>query len=193
MQLMYDMMVLAFQTDSTRIATLLLAHDGSNRSFPQIGISEGHHDSDAPQGQQRRCSTRSPRSTCGTCSSSPRFLEKLEQTKDADGKSLLHNSMIVYGSGNADGNRHTHDNLPIVLAGSAGGALTPGRYQKLPSQPLSNLYLGMLDKLGASGHALVRRLDRARREHLNAAVFWPPQLRNQFVPAKQYLRLSTAE
>ena len=59
------------------------------------------------------------------------FLTKLETTKDVDGNSLLHNSMIVYGCGNADGNRHTHVNLPIILAGGGGGTLTPGRFVKL--------------------------------------------------------------
>ena len=75
-------------------------------------------------------------------------LEKLQATKDADGKSLLHNSMIVYGSGNADANRHSHDNLPVVLAGAGGGTLTPGRYVKHGSKPMTNLYLTMADRLG---------------------------------------------
>ena len=56
--------------------------------------------------------------------------------------------MIVYGSGNADGNRHTHDNLPVVLAGGGGGTLTPGRYVKHGSKPLTNLFLSMADRLG---------------------------------------------
>jgi hypothetical protein len=80
-----------------------------------------------------------------------RFLEKLDQTKDVDGKSLLHNSMIVYGSGNADGNRHTHDNLPVIVAGAGGGTLTPGRFAKLESQPMSNLFLSLNDRLGVRG------------------------------------------
>jgi len=64
-----------------------------------------------------------------------KFLKKMEQTKDVDGQSLLHNSMIVYGGGNADANRHTHSNLPFVLAGGGGGTITPGRYVKFdPSQ-----------------------------------------------------------
>jgi hypothetical protein len=77
-----------------------------------------------------------------------RFLEKMDQTKDVDGQSLLHNSMILYGSGNADGNRHTHANLPILLAGSAGGAFKPGRYIKAPGTPLTNLFLSMADRMG---------------------------------------------
>ncbi len=80
-----------------------------------------------------------------------RFLEKLEGTEDVDGNSLLCNSMIIYGSGNSDGNRHTHANLPIVLAGRGGDALSPGRYVSFKSRPMSNLYLSMLDRLGVEG------------------------------------------
>ena len=80
-----------------------------------------------------------------------RFLERLEEAKDVDGRSILHNSMIVYGSGNGDGNRHNHNNLPFVLAGSGGGTLSPGRYFKLKAQPMSNIYLSMLDRMGVSG------------------------------------------
>jgi hypothetical protein len=75
----------------------------------------------------------------------------MEQTKDVDGNSLLHNSMIVYGSGNADGNRHTHANLPILLAGAGGGGFKPGRYVKVESKPLTNLFLSMADRIGVRG------------------------------------------
>jgi hypothetical protein len=149
-QLMYDILLLAFQTDSTRVATLLLAHDGSNRSFDQIGISEGHHDlthhmnrkdwiakvADIDQWYVKQFA---------------RFLEKLHQTKDADGNSLLHNSLILYGSGNADANRHTHTDLPMLLAGAGGGTLKPGRYVKHDSKPVTNLFLSLADRLGMRG------------------------------------------
>ncbi len=146
-QLMFDMLILAFQTDSTRVATLMLAHDGSNRSFDQIGISEGHHDlshhRNRPDWVEKVADI-----DLWYVRQFARFLEKLQATKDVDGKSLLHNSMIVYGSGNADGNRHTHDNLPVILAGGGGGTLTPGRYVKHGSKPLTNLFLSMADRLG---------------------------------------------
>ena len=119
-QLMFDMLILAFQTDSTRIATMMLAHDGSNRSFDHIGISEGHHDLTHHQ-NRKDWIEKVADIDLWYVRQFAKFLEKLEATKDVDGKSLLHNSMIVYGSGNADANRHTHDNLPIVLAGSGGG------------------------------------------------------------------------
>jgi hypothetical protein len=149
-QFMFDVLVLAFQTDSTRVATLMLAHDGSNRSFDHIGIVEGHHDlthhrnnpewigkvADIDQWYVKQFAT---------------FLGKLEKHKDVDGTSLLYNSMIVYGSGNADGNRHSHDNLPLLLAGGGGGTLSPGRYVKHGSKPTTNLFLSMADRLGIDG------------------------------------------
>jgi Protein of unknown function (DUF1552) len=143
-QLMFDLVVLAFETDSTRVATLMLAHDGSNRSFDQIGIFEGHHDLSHHQNRKDWIEKIADidqwyiRQFAG-------FLDKLAKRNDTDGKSLLHNSMIVYGSGNADGNRHTHANLPVLLAGHAGGTLSPGRFVKHGSKPMTNLFLSMAD------------------------------------------------
>jgi len=148
--LMFDMLLLAFQTDSTRVATLLIAREGSNRSFDEIGIAEGHHNLTHHQNKPeiiekvrqidhwyvQRLAT---------------FLEKMDATKEFDGQSLLHHSMILYGSGNADGNRHTHANLPVVVAGSGGGKLKTGRYVKAESTPITNLYLSMADSMGAQG------------------------------------------
>lgn len=147
--LMFDMMLLAFQTDSTRIATFLLANEGSNRSFPEIGIPEGHHYLSHHQGKREMMEKISEIDTFYV-EQLARFLEKMEQTRDVDGKSLLHNSMIVYGCGNSDGNRHTHTNLPIILAGGGGGAFSPGRYVKYGGVPMSNLLLSMADRMGAT-------------------------------------------
>jgi hypothetical protein len=145
--LMFDMLHLAFQTDSTRVATLLLAREGSNRPFNDIGISSGHHDlshhKNTPdiiakvQLIDKWYVTRLAA-----------FLEKMQSTPDVDGRSLLDHSMILYGSGNADGNRHTHVNLPIVVAGAGGGAFRPGRYVKAKEQPITNLFLSMADAMG---------------------------------------------
>ena len=149
-QLMYDTLVLAFQTDSTRVATLMLAHDGSNRSFDHIGIVEGHHDLTHHRNRSEWIDKVADIDRWYV-SQFAKFLDKLEKIKDVDGKSLLHNSMIVYGSGNADGNRHTHDNLPLVLAGGGGGTLSPGRYVQHGSKPTTNLFLSMADRLGIEG------------------------------------------
>jgi Protein of unknown function (DUF1552) len=148
--LMFDMLHLAFQTDSTRIATLLLAREGSNRPFNDIGISSGHHDlthhkNNAEIIEKVKLIDR------WYVQHFAAFLEKMNKTEDVDGQSLLHHSMILYGSGNADGNRHTHVNLPLVMAGAGGGAFKPGRYIKAKSQPIPNLFLNMADAMGAEG------------------------------------------
>jgi hypothetical protein len=146
-RLMYDMLHLAFQTDSTRVATFMISGDGSNRDFAEIGISEGHHTlshhRNNPEWIKKVAAI-----DHWYVTQLAYFLEKMENTRDVDGNSLLHNSMIVYGSGNSDGNRHTHVDLPIILAGAGGGTLTPGRYVKHPAAPMSNLYLGMMDRIG---------------------------------------------
>jgi hypothetical protein len=147
MQLLYDMLVLAFQTDTTRLATILLAHDGSNRSFDQIGITEGHHDLTHHQNRKEWIDKVADIDRWYVQQLAI-FLDKLNKVKDSDGHTLLHNSMIVFGSGNADGNRHTHANLPIVLAGDGGGALRNGRYVKHNDLPMSNLFLRMGHILG---------------------------------------------
>jgi hypothetical protein len=147
LQLMFDMLLLAFQTDSTRVATLLLAHDGSNRPFAEIGIPEGHHDLSHHFGDPEKI-RKVAEIDLWYVKQLARFLEKLEQTKDVDGQSLLHNSMIVYGGGNADGNAHSHVNLPIILAGHAGGTLTPGRYVRHGSKPAANLFLSLAERMG---------------------------------------------
>jgi len=136
MQLMYDLLVLAFQTDSTRVASFLLSHDGSNRSFDHIGISEGHHDLTHHM-NRKDWIDKVADIDLWYVKQFARFLEKLQDAKDVDGKSLLHNSMIFYGSGNADANRHTHTNLPVILAGGGGGGLTPGRYVQAGGKPMT--------------------------------------------------------
>ena len=148
--LMFDMLILAFQTDSTRVATLMLAGEGSNRTFSELGFSEGHHNLTHHQGRQEMVD-KVKEIDLFYVNQFARFLEKMEQAKEADGQSLLHHSMLVYGSGNADGNRHTHANLPILLAGAGGGSLNPGRYLKVKSLPLTNLFLSMADRMGAAG------------------------------------------
>jgi len=139
---------LAFQTDSTRIATIILAHDGDNRSFAEIGIPEGHHDLSHHQDKVDRIK-KVAEIDLWYVKQFAQFLQTLKDTKDVDGNSVLHNSMIVYGGGNADGNQHTHTNLPILLAGGGGGSLTPGRYVKYDSKPASNLFLSLADRMGA--------------------------------------------
>lgn len=147
MNLMYDMLALAFETDSTRVATLLLAYDGSNRPFPELGIVEGHHwlthNLRKPDMAQKVADIERY-----YMQQFARFLQKLDSIEDSDGHSMLDNSMIVYGGAIADGNRHTHENLPLILAGGGGGRLETGRFFKAPSVPMANLFVGMLDQFG---------------------------------------------
>lgn len=147
MDLMYDILAMAFQTDSTRIATLLLAYDGSNRVFPHLGFPEGHH--------WLTHSQRDPKQAKKVAqvdqfyvSHFARFLDRLDKIEDVDGASVLHNSMIIYGGAIADGNRHSHDNLPVILAGHAGGEYKTGRYLKAKPQPMANLFVSMLNRMG---------------------------------------------
>jgi len=149
-QLMYDLMALAFHTYSTRVATFMLAHDGSNRSFEQIGVVEGHHDLTHHM-NRKEWIEKVQDIDLWYVRQFAEFLKKLDAMKDADGKSVLYNSQIVYCSGNADGNRHSHTNLPVILAGAAGGALKPGRYVKLGAKPMCNLFVGMAQRAGATG------------------------------------------
>jgi hypothetical protein len=149
LRLNLDMLLLAFQTDNTRVATFMFAGDGNNRDFAAIGVPDGHH----------YCTHHhnDPDLVAKTCkienwyvAQLAYFLEKMEATKDVDGNSLLHNSMIMYGTGIADGNRHNHENLPIILAGAGGGTLNPGRYVTFDNAPIANLYLSMMDRMGVA-------------------------------------------
>ncbi|RYD33196.1 MAG: DUF1552 domain-containing protein, partial [Verrucomicrobiaceae bacterium] len=146
-KLMFSMMALAFETDSTRVASLILAHDGSNRPFSEIGISEGHH-SLSHHRNDADMIAKVARIDQFYVTRLAEFLTDLESKKDLDGQSVLHNSTIIYGCGNSDGNRHTHTNLPILVAGNGGGAVHPGRFLKLEDTPMCNLYLNMLDHMG---------------------------------------------
>ena len=150
MRLLMDMMVLAFQTDSTRISTFLLAHDGSNRSFEEIGVSDGHHNVSHHRRKKENLD-KIQKIDHFYLEQLAYFMQKMKTTQDLDGQSLLHNSMIVYGSGIADGNRHSHHDLPVIVGGNGGGAFQPGRHVDLGSEvPLSNLHLRMLHEFGVA-------------------------------------------
>lgn len=147
-RLMGDMLVLAFQTDSTRVGTFLLAHDGSNRSFKDVGVSEGHHNLSHHQNNPDTLEKIAKIDTF-YARQFAYFLQRMRETKDRDGKSLLDNSMIVYCSGLGDGNAHSHNDLPVIVAGRAGGAFNPGRHFDPGSNtPMNNLYVTMLNTMG---------------------------------------------
>jgi hypothetical protein len=146
MALMYDILALAFQTDSTRIATYIVAHDGSNRPYPQIGVTEGHHDLSHHRNDEEK-KAKIARINRYHTTQFARFLAKLKAIPEGDG-TLLDNSMIVYGSGISDGNQHSHFNLPVLLAGKGGGTIDSGRHIKAEKDtPMTNLYMSLLDRI----------------------------------------------
>jgi hypothetical protein len=152
-RLMCDLMVLAFQADITRVCTFVLANEGSNKPYPFIGVSEGHHDlshhGNNPKKKQKIRDINRFHTT-----QLAYLLAKLKSIKEGDG-TLLDHSMIAYGSGNSDGNAHNHDDLPILLAGRGCGTLKPGRHLKFAKEtPLNNLWVSMLDRLNVKVAAL---------------------------------------
>lgn len=150
LHMMFDMMVLAFKTDSTRVTSFMMSHDGSNRSFGEIGVNDGHHSISHHKNKKENLD-KIAKIDEFYLTQLAYFLERMKTTEDVDGKSLLHNSMVVYGSAISDGNRHDHGDLPIILAGNGGGAFSPGRHVDLGEEvPLANLYLRMLNEFGVN-------------------------------------------
>lgn len=152
-RLMGDMMVLAFQADLTRICTFMLANEGSNRPYRMLGITDGHHEI-SHHGDDQAKLDKKQQIDAYHVEQLAYVLRKLKSTPDVEG-TLLDNTMLVYGGGISDGNRHNHDDLPILLAGRAGGALKPGVHRVVPNgTPLNNLYVSMLDRMGIHGETL---------------------------------------
>ena len=148
-RLMADLMVLAFQTDSTRISTFVLANEGSNKSYSFIGVSEGHHDL-SHHGYDKEKQAKISKINQFHVDQLAYFLERLKATPEAGG-SLLDHAMVAYGSAIGDGNAHNHDNLPILLAGRGCGTLRPGRHVRYEKEtPLNNLWLSLLDRMESS-------------------------------------------
>ena len=147
LRLMFDMMVLAFQSDSTRISSFLLAHDGSNRSFRDIGVPEGHHSLSHHKNDPDKIK-KLAKIDHFYSEQFAYFIDKLSTTQEIDGSRLLDHCMIVFGGGISDGNRHRHSDLPVLLAGGSSHGLTTGRHVDFQGVPMTNLYLGMLDRAG---------------------------------------------
>jgi hypothetical protein len=147
LKILGDLMVLAFQTDTTRICTYIFADEGSNRSYKNIGISEGHHEL-SHHGRNKDKLESLRKINHFHMQHFAYILDKMRNTKEGDG-TLLDHSMVVYGSGISDGDRHNHNDLPVVLAGRGNGTLTPGRHLTYKDgTPMANLHLSLLDRLG---------------------------------------------
>lgn len=146
-KLMSDMLTIAFQADLTRVATFMMTREGTSRSYREIGIADGHHPCTHHQGNTdlmekvTRINEYHTQQLAG-------FLHKLKNTPEGD-SNLLDNSLIVYGAGLSDGNRHTHEDLPTLLIGRGGGQVQPGRrviYRR--ETPMCNFHLTLMDMMG---------------------------------------------
>jgi hypothetical protein len=146
-KLMTDLLVLALQTDLTRVITWVPAREGSNRSYRAIGISDGHHSITHHQSDPVKID-QVARIDAHLLQTFAYLLERLKATPDGEGN-LLDHIMIVYGSGTADANRHTHHDLPVLVAGGGAGKLKGGRHLRFRQEtPLNNLFLNLLEKGG---------------------------------------------
>ncbi len=146
LKLLYDLAAMALQSDATRVITLMVANGGSNRSYPFAGARDGHHDLSHHGGDPKKIDG-VRRINRFHAENLARFLAKLDTTKEGDG-TLLERSTVLYGCGIADGDRHDHKNLPILVAG--GGTATPlgARHLRAPlGTPLANLHLAVMDRM----------------------------------------------
>ncbi len=151
-RIMMDLTALAFRTDATRIVVFMLAHEGSNRAFPEIGVPEAHHQISHHQGNVEKL-TKIAQIDRFYVDQLRYFIEVMKAAPDGEG-TLLDESMVLYGSGISEGNKHWHNNLPLVLAGRGGGTLRPGRHVRFPDPtPLSNLFVALLQRLGVKADA----------------------------------------
>jgi len=146
-RLMYDLMVLAFKTDTTRVATFMLGNEGSNRSFPSIGVTQGHHELSHHQEDPDKMGKIAAIDKF-FATQFAYFLKQLKETTEGD-SNLLDNSLIVYGGAIRDGNRHDHHDLPLILAGRGGNNFRTGIHRRYTTEtPLNNLFLTMLGTVG---------------------------------------------
>ena len=146
-RIMGDLMILAFQADLTRVVTFPFANDGSNRAYPTIGVPDGHHDL-SHHGKDEKKLDKIKKINRFHIDQLAYVIGRLKAVKEGE-KTLLDNILLVYGSGIGDGDRHNHDDLPILLAGHGGGTVKGGRHLKFGKDtPLMNLYLAMFDRLG---------------------------------------------
>jgi hypothetical protein len=147
LRILGDLVVLAFQTDTTRVSTFVFANEGSNRSYPFLDVPEGHHELSHHESKAEK-QAKLQKINQFHVTQLAYFLERLKGVREG-AESLLDRSLIVYGSGIGDGNAHNHNNLPIILAGKGCGLVKPGRHiAYADGTPLTNLYLSMLDGAG---------------------------------------------
>ena len=147
--MMGDLIALAFQGDVTRVASFLVANEGSNRSYASIGVPEGHHGI-SHHGGDAKAQGKIARINLFHMELFAKLVSRLASMPEGDGTVLDH-TLIVYGSAIGDGNRHNHDDLPILLVGGGNGTVKSGRHLRVRGgTPVANLYLSLLDRVGAT-------------------------------------------
>jgi hypothetical protein len=152
-KLMFDLQIIAFQTDVTRVVTMMMGREGSLRTYPEIGVPDPHHPL-THHGGKGDWIEKVTQVNVFHARLFAYFLDRMKTTPDGDG-SLLDHSMIVYGSGLSDGDRHTHEDLPVLLFGRGDGSLRPGRHIVYPAEtPMNNLFLTLLDRMGVHAETL---------------------------------------
>jgi hypothetical protein len=152
-RLMFDLMTVAFQTDSTRIATFMIGREGSNRTYREIGVPDPHHGISHHRNNAALIEKLAQINRYHM-EQFAYFINKLAATPDGDG-TLLDHSMITYGSGISDGNRHLHHDLPVLVLGKANGTWKTGRHlQYAKDTPMTNLFLGMLDRMNVRAETI---------------------------------------
>ena len=146
LRLLCDMLVLAFQADVTRVCTFAFANEGSNKSYPELGVNEGHHElSHHGHDPEKIRKVRTINEFHVT--QLAYLLKRLQSIREGEG-TLLDHSMIAYGCGNSDGDRHNHDDLPILLAGRGGGTIATGRHLRFKDEtPVTNLWTSLLERM----------------------------------------------
>ena len=145
-KLMFDLQVLAYQSDLTRVITLMLGHEQSGMTYPQIGVPDAHHPISHHQHEPEKVA-KTAKINAYHMTMFAYLLEKLRATPDGDGTLLDHVTMI-YGAGIADSNSHAPVNIPFILAGGGAGNLKGGRHTNLKGVPLANLHLTLMDQFG---------------------------------------------
>ena len=148
LRLMYDLLMLAFRTDSTRVATFMVGNAGSNKTYPMVNVNEGHHELSHHRNEADKMD-KLKRIDKFQIEQFAYFLQQMKSFKEGEG-TLLDHSLVMFGSGLGDGNAHSHHNLPIIFAGRGGGTVKPGRFLKIEKEtPLNNLFLSCFDRMGA--------------------------------------------
>jgi hypothetical protein len=148
LNLMFDLQVLAFRTDLTRVITLMVGHEHSGMTYPQIGVPDAHHPISHHQQEPEKVA-KVARINAYHVQMFARLLAKLQETADGDG-TLLDHMTVMYGAGMADSNSHSPIDIPMILAGSGAGHLKGGRHIRFKNTPLANLHLTLLDQFGVN-------------------------------------------